>query len=119
MVLALLVVDCAQQIRRAHPALYESTASISLVSSFIASLFLGRIAPIDVSDASGMNLMDLLSHKWVDPIIEIAGGEELRRKLKGEPVEGGVALGKVHPYWTQRWGLPSGTVILTSGSLPA
>lgn len=118
-VLALLIIDVAHQIRRTRPASYEKTADISLVSSFIASLFLGRIAPIDVSDASGMNLMDVLSRKWVDSILEVSGGKELRGKLKGDPVEGGIALGVVHPYWTRRWGFPPGTFVLTSCLLPA
>jgi len=110
-VLALLVIGIAYQIRRTRPTLYENTAGISLVSSFVASLFLGKIAPIDVSDASGMNLMDVFSRKWVDTILETVGGKELRRKLKEEPVEGGEALGRVHPYWTQRWGFAPGTSI--------
>jgi xylulokinase len=66
------------------------------------------MAPIDVADASGMNLMDVLSRKWVDSILDITGGEELRGKLKWEPVEGGTALGAIHPYWTRRWGFPQG-----------
>lgn len=111
MVFALLVIEFAHQIRRENPTSYEGTAGISLVSSFIASLLLGWIAPIDVSDASGMNLMNVLSHTWVDSILEIAGGKELRGKLMGEPVEGGVALGEVHPYWTRRWGFPPGTFV--------
>lgn len=101
----------SHQIRTAHPELYENTGGISLVSSFIASLFLGWIAPIDVSDASGMNLMDVFSHKWVDPILDITGGKELRNKLKAEPVGGGVILGKIHPYWTRRWNFPPGSYI--------
>lgn len=106
------VMQFVRQIRCAHPASYENTEGISLVSSFIASLFLGKIAPIDASDASGMNLMDVLSHKWVNLLLETAGGNELREKLKGEPVEGGLSLGNVHQYWVQRWGFRPGTSIL-------
>jgi len=111
MVPALLINWSTHQIRRVYLTPYGNTAGISLVSSFIASLFLGWIAPIDVSDASGMNLMDVLSHKWVESMLEIAGGKELRRKLKGEPVEGGMTLGNVHPYWTRRWGFQPGIYI--------
>lgn len=72
-------------------------------------MFLGWIAPVDVSDASGMNLMDVLSHKWVDSILDITGGKELRKKLKAEPVEGGTTLGTIHAYWTRRWDFQPGT----------
>lgn len=58
--------------------------------------------------------MDVLSRNWVDSILEIAGGKELRGKLKGHPVEGGITLGEVHPYWTRRWGFPPGIFILIS-----
>lgn len=106
-----LATKLAHQIRSSQPGLYENTDGISLVSSFMASLFLGRIAPIDVSDASGMNLMDVLSRKWVDSILDLTGGRELRGKLKAEPVEGGGTLGTIHPYWTLRWGFSPGVYI--------
>ena len=114
---ALAITKLEPKIRSTNPTLYARTDGISLVSSFAASLFLGRIAPIDVSDASGMNLMDIVSHKWVDSILDIVGGNELRSKLKEEPVDCGTTLGTIHPYWTRRWGFPQGMPISVSGLL--
>jgi len=72
------------------------------------SLFLQRIAPIEVSDASGTSLMNILTCRWEDALLEACGGPELRAKLGPEPVLGGSALGKIGTWWVQRWGFSPG-----------
>ncbi|TGJ86132.1 hypothetical protein E0Z10_g2622, partial [Xylaria hypoxylon] len=97
------------RMRRRRPQVYEATARISLCSSFLASVFLGSIAPFDISDVTGMNLWDISAETWNQKLLELtAGGEEgvqaLRKKLGEVPTDGGVILGTVSPYFTQRFG---------------
>lgn len=56
-----------------------------------------------------MNLMDVLTCKWDEKLLDICGGSTLREKLGPEPVAGGLALGKVHSYWVKKWGFNPGT----------
>ncbi|KAH9926879.1 uncharacterized protein B0H18DRAFT_1004318 [Fomitopsis serialis] len=108
------------KLRRTNPAAYQATARISLVSSFMPSLFLGSIAPIEVSDASGMNLMDVLTCKWDDTLLDACGGPELREKIGPEPAPGGTVLGTISPWWVGRWGFnPACCIAPFTGDNPA
>ncbi|KIJ20938.1 xylulokinase [Paxillus involutus ATCC 200175] len=108
------------RIRRLKPGAYHRSARISLVSSFLPSLFLGSIAPTEISDASGMNLMNVLTCKWDDMLLEACGGLELRAKIGPEPVPGGTVLGKISNWWVERWGFSPDCIIAPfTGDNPA
>jgi xylulokinase len=49
-----------------------------------------------------MNLMNVLTSKWDDRLLEACGGRELRAKLGPEPVPGGTVLGTVSDWWVRR-----------------
>eukprot|EP01112_Ceratiomyxa_fruticulosa_P022734 TRINITY_DN842_c0_g1_i1.p1 TRINITY_DN842_c0_g1~~TRINITY_DN842_c0_g1_i1.p1 ORF type:complete len:539 (-),score=120.47 TRINITY_DN842_c0_g1_i1:112-1728(-) len=113
----------AKYIEKDHNLL-EKTERISLVSSFVASLFLGSYAKIDHSDGSGMNLMNIQKNDWEDILLEtisggIKGGVEKLRKLLGEITLSQVPLGKISPYFVHRYGFSADcTIVPFSGDNP-
>ncbi|PSR73841.1 FGGY family of carbohydrate kinase, partial [Coniella lustricola] len=100
------------RLRAKLPDMYAATARISLVSSWLASVLLGAIAPLDVSDATGMNLWDIPSAQWNESLLALAAGSSpddtaaLRAKLGDVRLDGGGSLGAISPYFTARYGLP-------------
>ena len=111
--------------REKHRAHYEDTARISLVSSFLASVFLGKIAPIDISDVTGMNLWDISGTKWNEQLLALAAGgkenvDELRTKLGEVPADGGAGFGMVSNYFAIRYGFNQDCVVVPfTGDNPA
>ena len=108
------------KLRRLFPAQYAGTERISLVSSFLACLLLGRYAPIDASDAAGMNLMNIRTLQWEERLLQAvddSGG--LRQRLGADIVPSSTVLGGVSDYLVQRWGFsPSCKVVACSGDNP-
>ncbi|KAL1954492.1 hypothetical protein VTO42DRAFT_1103 [Malbranchea cinnamomea] len=110
--------------QRKYPDVYRKTSRISLVSSFLASLFLGRVAPFDISDVCGMALWDLGTNTWNDRLLQLCGGtfgaDDLKKKLGDVPHDGGAHLGKISRYFVERWSFhPDCTVITSTGDNPA
>lgn len=84
-----------------QPDVYDSTERISLVSSFMASLFAGAYAAIDHSDGGGMNLMDIKEKAWSKVALE-ATAPGLESKL-GELAPAYAVAGNIAPYFVERY----------------
>jgi xylulokinase len=109
-----------------YPEKYSDTARISLVSSFAASIFLGKIAPIDVSDVGGMNLYDIERGVWNDDLLSLAAGgdqtgaQDLREKLGDVATDGGASYGDISLFFVHRYGFsPSCQILPFTGDNPA
>jgi xylulokinase len=110
----------APQIRKfwkKHPEKYEQTAHVALVSSFLTSLLIGGIAPVDAGDGFGTNLADIRSGKW-DEKAMAATAPGLRSRLPRLLVKDALA-GRVSSYVAERYGfMPDTAVVVGSGDNP-
>jgi len=102
---------------KTEPRAYAQTSSIALVSSFMASLLAGKIAPIDHGDGAGMNLMDISKKKWHAGALA-ATAPQLRKKLP--PLAASSKLiGAVSPYFAKKFGVnPKAQIQVCSGDNP-
>lgn len=84
-----------------QPDVYNNTERISLVSTFMASLFIGSYAAIDHSDGAGMNLMDIKKKAWSKVALE-ATAPGLESKL-GDLAPAYAVAGKIASYFVERY----------------
>lgn len=109
---------------------YLVTERITLISNFLASVLCGSYAPLDASDASGTNMMDLRTKRWSDECLEaVVGGDKtevsgLRARL-GCTVDDNIVdtyevIGRVSRYFVERYGFPPECLISSfTGDNPA
>lgn len=106
------------KINQTKPDAYKNSERISLVSSFLCSLFAGKIAPIDISDGSGMNLMDIRTKTWNKTLLDVCGSN-LGEKL-GDPVPSTTVVGNISPYFVERYNFNKNCrVVACTGDNPA
>lgn len=103
---------------KTEPKAYEKTAHIALVSSYLASLLAGQIAPIDYGDGAGMNLMDIRKHVWNHDALK-ATAPGLIGKLP-PLADAGQVIGPVSSYFVRKYGLnPEALATVWTGDNPA
>jgi xylulokinase len=102
---------------KTEPAAYMRTSHLALVSSFMASLLAGKMAPIDHGDGAGMNLMDIRKKAW-HPAALKATAPDLK-KILPPLAESWKIIGTVSPYFVKKFGLnPEAQTLVWSGDNP-
>ncbi|GAB4839261.1 hypothetical protein Ancab_028787 [Ancistrocladus abbreviatus] len=91
-----------------QPEVYQKTERISLVSSFMASLLIGRYACIDQTDGAGMNLLDINQREWSKKALD-AIAPDLEPKL-GNLAPAYAVAGLISPYFVESLLLQLGLV---------
>ena len=102
---------------RTEPTAWAATTEVRLVSSFLASLLIGRPAPTDHGDASGTNLLGLEQRQWL-PAATAAIASDLAQRL-APAVPSATVLGALSPAIARRFGFAPDTLALAwSGDNP-
>jgi xylulokinase len=96
---------------------YNQTSIIHLVSSFMASVLLGKNAPIDHGDGAGMNLMNIKTKQWDERALN-ATAPNLKQKLP--PLTRSTEIiGKISPYFVKKYKFDPNTILIAwSGDNP-
>lgn len=102
---------------RREPEAYARTSDVLLASSLGATLLAGSVAPIDVADATGMNLLDLRTGTWSRRLLD-ATAPGLEDRLRA-PVPSDTVLGEVSPRLVRRHGFhPAARAVAWTGDNP-
>ncbi|KAI8895308.1 hypothetical protein BC833DRAFT_651357 [Globomyces pollinis-pini] len=110
------------------PDVYHNTERITLISNFLSTLLVGDYTPIDISDGSGMNFMNIETGKW-DPIgidiinqygklfsfsLVIDSSHSIVDKLGVELVPCHTIVGTLSSYYIKRYNFNSDCKIISS-----
>lgn len=94
-------------VKNNQPEIYEKCAHILLPKDYIRYMLTGEFAT-EVSDASGMQLMDVPNRCWSDEILSLMG---IDKGLLGKMYESQDVTGQVHAKAAELTGLAEGTLV--------
>jgi len=105
------------KVRESEPESWASAERVMLASAFLATLLLGRWAPMSESEIIATGLWDHSKLWWDEATLELLSGskeESTRLRLMLGDVErsGGKILGTVAPYFVERYGVNRGMFLL-------
>lgn len=95
-------------VQKNEPEVYAKTAKILLPKDYIRYMLTGEYAT-EVSDASGMQLMDIKNRCWSDEILEKLN---IDKNLLGKMYESCEVTGTVHKAAAELTGLKVGTIVV-------
>lgn len=98
--------------QRHKPDLYEKIAHILLPKDTLRYWLTGEFAT-DVTDASGMHLLDVRTRDWSQPMLDALS---IERGWLGRLVESVEESGRVTPKAAEMTGLPAGTPVVGGGA---
>ncbi|KAG6597791.1 Xylulose kinase [Phytophthora cinnamomi] len=115
--------------KRIHedPEFLEKCGRIALVSSMLTSLLCGDYTPIDDSDGSGMNLLDVRERVWSPELVKATAKysssadapEKLKMALGSQVSRAYSSVGAIHAYFQKKYGFAADCkVIPFSGDNP-
>lgn len=115
--------------KRIHedPAFLEKCGRIALVSSMLTSLLCGDYAPIDDSDGSGMNLLDVRERVWSPELVKATtkyssssnATEKLVAALGPQVSRAYSSVGSIHAYFQKKYGFAADCKVISfSGDNP-
>lgn len=103
-------------VKKNEPDIYKRCAHILLPKDYIRYMLTGEFAT-EVSDASGMQLMNVANRDWSDEVLDAFG---IDRGLLGKMYESPDVTGEVHSKAALATGLAVGTIVVGgAGDNPA
>uniref|UniRef100_A0A7S3DJM2 Glycerol kinase n=1 Tax=Palpitomonas bilix TaxID=652834 RepID=A0A7S3DJM2_9EUKA len=105
------------KVMKDDPNMREKVGCVSLVSSFIASILLGKVAPIDISDGSGMNILDIRTGEWDAEIGHALG---IDTAIFGRPALSSCVLGNISAQFRRRYKVSASCkIVAATGDNPS